>query len=137
MTKLTLENLVDVENAATGLLDPAKIRRVVLDALVDTGATTLVIPADAAAALGVREVRRKAALLADGTVVDWAVVAGLRIEIVGRDMTCDALVAPAGTTALIGQIPLEALDLIVDPKSQEARPNPAHPDGPIYVLRAS
>lgn len=137
MTKLTLENMFDAENARNGLLDERKVRRVVLDALVDTGATTLVIPAEAAAALGLREVRRKAAILADGSVVDWAVVAGLNVEIVGRAMTCDALVAPAGTTALIGQIPLEALDLIVDPKSQEARPNPAHPDGPMYVLLAS
>ncbi len=43
-------------------------------------------------------------------------VTGVRLEILGRDMTCDALVLPEGTQALIGQIPLEALDLIVDPK---------------------
>ncbi len=137
MTKLILENSGDTAMVARGLLEPSKVRRLSLNALVDTGATTLVIPADAAAELGLRELQRKQAILADGSLVDWAVVGDLSIEIAGRSMTCDALVAPAGTTALIGQIPLEALDLIVDPKSQEARPNPAHPDGPMYVLLAS
>ena len=53
-------------------------------------------------------------------------------------MSCDALAAPEGTTPLIGQIPLEALDLVVDPRSRELRTNPAHPDGPLmYALRAA
>lgn len=48
-------------------------------------------------------------------------------------MTCDALVLPAGATALIGQIPLEGLDLIVDPKSREVRVNPLSPDMPLWT----
>jgi hypothetical protein len=51
-------------------------------------------------------------------------------------MTCDALVEAAGTTPLIGQIPLEALDLIVDPKNREVRVNPASPDMPLLDLLA-
>jgi hypothetical protein len=38
---------------------------------------------------------------------------------------------PAGSTPLVGQIPLEELDLIVDSKRQSLRPNPEHPDGPV------
>ena len=45
----------------------------------------------------------------------------LRIEILGRQMLCDAFVTPTGSTPLIGQIPLEMLDLIVDPGSREVR----------------
>jgi hypothetical protein len=41
---------------------------------------------------------------------------------------------PAGASALIGQIPLEGLDLVVDPKSQECRVNPASPDIPLLDL---
>jgi len=40
-------------------------------------------------------------------------------------------VMPAGSAPLVGQIPLEELDLIVDPRGQELRPNPEHPDGPV------
>ena len=39
---------------------------------------------------------------------------------------------------LIGQIPLEELDLLVDPKSHELRVNPASPDAPLIdVLSAA
>jgi hypothetical protein len=49
-------------------------------------------------------------------------------------MTCDALVMPVGATPLIGQIQLEALDLVVDAKSREAKVNPASPDIPLLDL---
>jgi hypothetical protein len=37
---------------------------------------------------------------------------------------------------LIGQIPLEELDLVVDPKSRELSVNPASPDMPLLDLMA-
>jgi hypothetical protein len=49
-------------------------------------------------------------------------------------MFTDALVEAAGTMPLIGQIPLEELDLLVDPKSRELRVNPASPDAPLLDL---
>ncbi len=49
------------------------------------------------------------------------IVGSLKISLLGRDMVCDALVAPVGSTALIGQLQLERLDLIVDPGSREVR----------------
>jgi hypothetical protein len=52
-------------------------------------------------------------------------------------MLTSAYVIPAGTIPLIGQIPLEELDLIVDAKRQELRPNREHPDGPIIDALAA
>jgi hypothetical protein len=52
-------------------------------------------------------------------------------------MFTSACVTPAGTTPLVGEIPLEELALIVDPKRQELRPNPEHPDGPIIDALAA
>jgi len=65
-------------------------------------------------------------------------VGGIKLTILGRDMFTDALVAAAGTTPLIGQIPLEELDLLVDPKSRELRVNPSSPDAPLLdALKAA
>jgi predicted aspartyl protease len=76
--------------------------------------------------------------LANGAVIDMTYMTSLHISILGREMSCDALASPEGMTPLIGQIPLEGLDLIVDPRSQEVRTNPAHPDGPLFfALRAA
>ena len=135
MNRIKLVNGLDFENAALGLLSPEKVRTAEIEALVDTGATELAIPADAARALGLREAGTRLARLADGRVVALPRVMGVRLEILGRDMTCDALVLPEGPTALVGQIPLEALDLIVDPRSRELRVNPASPAAPLLDLR--
>jgi hypothetical protein len=56
------------------------------------------------------------------------------IEILGRETVTNALVEAAGTTPLLGQIPLEELDLLVDPKSRQLRVNPASPDAPMLDI---
>ena len=89
------------------------MRTLTVEALVDTGAVTMVIPEDVARALGLSVLQMRTVTLADGTTREIAKVGGLRIEILGRQMLCDAYVTPAGSTPLIGQIPLEDLDLIV------------------------
>ncbi len=134
MTKVILENAADRSNAENGLIRPDQVRRVELEALVDTGATMMVLPADVVAALGLTVRTYRPARLADGSLCDVGRVTGMWIEILGRDMTGDALVVPPGNQALIGQVQLEVLDLIVDARSQEARVNPAHPDVPILDM---
>jgi clan AA aspartic protease len=134
MTKLKLTNTADRVRARDGRLDPGLVRALEVDALVDTGATMLVLPADVVAALGLPELRSVEAVLADGGIRLVPVVADLAIEILGREMTCDALVMPPGSTPLIGQIPLEGLDLVVNPKSRELTVNPASPDVPRLDL---
>jgi clan AA aspartic protease len=138
MTRIKLTNSVDLRYAEDGAIPPEAVRQVELEALVDTGATTLAIPADAVAALGLREFARRKVRLASGAVEELPVIMDFAVEIAGRTTTCEAFVLPAGATALIGQIPLEALDLIVDPKSREVMVNPASPDMPLLdLLRAS
>ena len=134
MTKLKLANGTDVDLAARGLLQPEDVRRFEVDALVDTGATGLVIPADVAEKLGLREIDRLEVKLADGSKREVPIMGALSIEIVGRGMLCDAFVMPAGSMPLIGQIQLERLDLVVDPKSRDVVVNPASPDGPLLDL---
>jgi clan AA aspartic protease len=134
MTRVKIANSADVENVGRGLMTPNEVRRVELEALVDTGATMLALPENivrelGAPSLGIRKVRD-----ARGIVIEVEWVGNLRVEILGREMTTDALVLPAGATPLIGQIPLEALDLVVDPKSRELRVNPESPDVPLLDL---
>ena len=134
MTKLKLANNGDEELVARGLMRPEEVRRIEVDALVDTGATGLAIPADLAEKLGLRELRRVEVKLADGSKLVVPVMTTLSIEIVGRGMVCDAFVLPVGSTPLIGQIQLEMLDLVVDPKSRDVTVNPASPDVPLLDL---
>jgi clan AA aspartic protease len=137
MAKIKLTNLGDQSNARRGLLQPDQVRTLEMEGLVDTGATTLVIPMEVAEALGLPEVGRRPVRLADGTVRDFPQVSELHIEILGRGMACDAIAMP-GKTLLIGQIPLEMLDLVVDPKSRDLAVNPESPDVPMLdAMRAA
>jgi clan AA aspartic protease len=138
MTKIKLTNPFDGERAREGLLPPEQVRTVEVEALVDTGATTLVLPAEVCRGLGLREAGRRKVRYANGVVAELPWVRGVWIEILGREMTSDALVEAEGTTPLIGQIPLEGLDLIVNPKTRDLEVNPASPDAPLLdLLRAS
>src|SRR5204862_203681 len=83
-----------------------------------TGATMLVLPSDVVAALGVPFQGMRRVRYASGAFGERAWVGNLEIEILGRKTICTAIVEKAGTTPLIGQIPLEELDLLVDPKSR-------------------
>lgn len=49
-------------------------------------------------------------------------------------MNVDVLSVPVGALALLGQIPLEGLDFVVDPRSQRLAPNPAAPDPAMALV---
>ena len=135
MTKVELVNTTDLEDLRRGFISADAVRKVTVDALVDTGAVTMVIPEDVAQALGLSVIQVHTVTLADGSKRDLPTV-GLRIEILGRQMPCAAYVTPAGTTPLIGQIPLEYLDLVVDPNTREVRV--FSEDGPrAFLLRVA
>ena len=132
--KVRLTNDADAENCRRGMIPSEEVREAEIEALVDTGATMLVLPGSVVATLGLPERGRRKVRYADGRVAEVGWVGGIRLEILGREMTCDALVEPHAGLALIGQLQLEELDLIVDPKSRELRVNPASPDLPLLDL---
>jgi clan AA aspartic protease len=134
MAKIKLSNNTDLSKAREGLIESGAVRTAEIEGLADTGATMLVLPADVVARLGLVPDGDRTVKYANGQLAKVPRVTGVRIEILGRDMTCDALVEPAGTIALIGQIPLEGLDLVVDPKSHDVTVNPASPDSPLMDL---
>jgi predicted aspartyl protease len=122
----TIENLEDLFNAEKGLLPQEQVRRVeVTDALVDTGVTGLLIPKRMIAALGLRALRTRQARGLGGPLL-VPMYRAVRLTIQGRDCVIDVGEIGDEFPVLIGQIPLEALDWIVDPKGQRLIGNPEH-----------
>jgi hypothetical protein len=58
----------------------------------------------------------------------------VRLTIQGRQCTMDVLEVPDTVPVLIGQIPLEHLDLVVDLRSRSLIGNPAHGGEHMYEL---
>jgi clan AA aspartic protease len=134
METIKLTNDYDLTSAEAGALDPSKVRTAEIEALIDTGATMLKLPADVVERLGVPARGTRRVRYADSRIEEIPRVVGIKIEIRGRDAVVSALVGPVGSTPLVGQIPLEEMDFVVDPKSRELRPNPASPDAPLLDL---
>lgn len=136
MEKIKLTNSYDEDKVESGYWGPEQVRSVEIEALVDTGATMLILPADVVDRLGLKEQGRRTVVYANGAKGEIPWIGGVRLTVLGREMIASALVTPAGTTALLGQIPLEELDLIVDPKSRALQVNPRSPDAPLLDLLA-
>jgi predicted aspartyl protease len=80
-----IENLEDLFDADKGLISPDTVRAVeVPDALVDTGATGLLLPKSMIAKLGLRPLRKRQAPGLGGTV-EMATYRAVRLTIQGRD----------------------------------------------------
>jgi predicted aspartyl protease len=134
LTEATIENLEDLWAAKRGLLPPDQVRRVVVtDALVDTGATLLSMPTRLISQLGLtrKYEKRVTSSIGDANV---AVYGTVRLTIQGRDCPMDVTEVPDQVPVLIGQIPLEYLDLVVDPRSRRLIGNPAHGGEQMFEL---
>ena len=126
LVQARVENVVDVYAAAQGQMSPANVRAVeVSDALVDTGATGLSMPASLLAPLGLTYLRSRMARTSAGEV-QVRVFGTARLTVQGRDCPTDVTELPDGCPILIGQIPLEAMDFVVDLGKHALVGNPAH-----------
>jgi clan AA aspartic protease len=115
---ITLKNVSDEIRFEDGLIPEKNIRSVDVKALVDTGAVSIVINEDICQKLGLRIEGMRFATLAGGGKVNCKITEGVRICWKERDAICQAVVLPEGET-LLGVIPLEFMDLIVDPVAEQ------------------
>lgn len=125
-TEARVENLKDLWDSDRGMIPDEKVRRVELtDALVDTGAATLTIPTRLVQALGLGKTREKKVLSIGGTGT-IGIYEAVRLTIQGRDCVVEVMEGPDDISPLIGQVPLEMLDLVVDLQGRRLTGNPAH-----------
>jgi predicted aspartyl protease len=121
-----IENLADQFLVEKGFLAPEQVRHVeVSDALVDTGATILSMPGRLIKQLGLRPVRTRQARTSAGPAT-VQIYGTARLTIQERDCVTDVSELPDDCPVLIGQVPLELLDFVVDPNGQRLIGNPAH-----------
>jgi clan AA aspartic protease len=115
---ITLRNTSDEIRFKNGLISDKEIRSVEVRALVDTGAVSIVINEDICQKLGLQIEGMRFATLAGGGKVNCKITEGVRICWKDRDAICQAVVLPE-SEPLLGVIPLEFMDLIVDPVAEQ------------------
>jgi len=134
LTEATIENLEDLYAAERGRLPVDRVRRATVpDALVDTGATLLSLPTRLIRQMGLTERGTKRVTSSSGQT-EAAMYDAVRLTIQGRTCTMDVIEVPDDVPVLIGQIPLEHLDLVVDLRSRTLIGNPAHGGEHVYEM---
>jgi predicted aspartyl protease len=101
-----------------GLIKKSEVRETTVQVVADTGAETLVINETVRAALGLRITGPAEAWLADGRNHGCQVTEPVDVQWKDRVMTCRPWLIADAPEVLLGAIPLEDLDLIVDPVDQ-------------------
>jgi predicted aspartyl protease len=117
-----VENYLDFVQASTRRNGrrARRVRAVVIpDALVDTGTTRLCLPARYIRQLGLRAYPGRLSAQTASGHVKRRLFGGALLTIQGRTEQCSVVEVPDSVPALIGVMPLEALDFIVDPTQEK------------------
>ena len=117
--EITLKNAYEEGKALEGLIKAEDVRTATVTAIVDTGAMSLVITEDLRQKLGLSIRGEKPVLIANGQRVLSKLTEGVEVHWKNRITTVRAVVIPGAAAVLLGAIPLEDMDLIVNPVTQE------------------
>jgi predicted aspartyl protease len=121
-----IENLGDLILAERRFLQSDQVRWIQIDdAPVDTGATILSLPTRLITALGLTPIRTRKPATSAGAV-SVQIYGTVRVTIQDRDCVTDVSEVPDDCPVLIGQIPLEQLDFVIDMTGRRLIGNPAH-----------
>lgn len=110
-----------------GYLKDEEVRRTTVSALVDSGAYMLAVNEHLKAQLGLPVLDKQEAELADGSHVMLEIVGPVDVRFANRATTVRAMVLPGDAEILLGSIPMEDMDVLIDPKRQQLIVNPENP----------
>ena len=114
VASIELENAADRGIVSQGLRDESTVRRTTVEGVVDTSAVMLMLSENVVGRLGLERQREVAVTYADERKETRPVAGPLTIRIGNRFMNTDCIVGPPLSEPLIGQIVLEALDLVAN-----------------------
>jgi len=117
--ELTLRNEWDVGQAANGFIKEDEIRTITVTAIVDTGSYSLMIDEQTAKKLGLGITGEQRIRIANGERVVCPVTTPVEINWKDRQSVMRVITVPGLPQILLGLLPLEEMDLIVNPNKHE------------------
>jgi clan AA aspartic protease len=118
-TEITLVNVGDQSAADRGFIPQDQVRKITVNALVDTGAWTLVINEGIRQKLGLNVKKISETTVAGGAKIPSRITEYVEILWKDRNTSCEAVVLSDEDEVLLGAYPLEGMDLMVHPQRQE------------------
>lgn len=133
--EIDLTNELDIALNEGGILPETDIRHVRIRALVDSGAYDLVINEEIKERLGLRVLGTRRVKTADERILELDMVGPVEVRFENRATTVRAAVVPGISEVLLGAIPMEGLDVVVDPVREKLLANPESPDMPMSYMK--
>lgn len=121
---------VALSNPRNRSLAPLAVR-----ALVDPGAVNLCIPSHVALQLELEELERREVTTADGKSTLMPYVGPIQVRFENRSCFVGAFVL--GNDVLLGSIPLEDMDLVLNPRLEKVTVNPESPNIPSALVMSA
>ena len=125
--EIELTSVDDIVLHRRGFLEKDKIKKVKVNSLIDSGSFMLMINDNVRHQLDLPFIEKQFSTLADETEIEVEIVGPVEVRFENRRTTCDAVVLPHSTEVLLGSIPMEDMDVLIDPKQQKLVVNPKHP----------
>jgi len=120
-TKLVIINNIDEICFENGILTADKVRKLVIDdVLIDTGATTLALPAKYIAQLGLKSMKSVAVSTASG-ISERKIYQNVTVKLLERQTICECIELPDDAMPLLGVIPLESMGVELDLQRQKLK----------------
>ena len=132
---VVLENTGDRDHFERGYGQESDIRRTSVEAIVDTGAVMTFLPQNVVERLGIRNRGTATVTYADERKEERPIAGPVTLHVCNRFMNTDCVVGPPLSEPLVGQIVLEALDLIADCTNRTLTPRPESPDYPLIKVK--
>lgn len=124
---IELVNTGDLEMVRRYMMDKDEVKHMYVNMLVDSGAYNLCINETIQSQLQLPFIEKRTAQLANGHIEEYNMVGPVEVKFKNRSTTCRALVLTGDSEPLLGAIPMEDMDVIIHPLSQELLVNPEHP----------
>jgi clan AA aspartic protease len=110
-----------------GFVKEDQIKKMKVNALVDTGAYMLVINEHIKEQLDLSFIEEQVFRLVDESELRAEIVGPVEVRFENRSTTVRAAVLTGDVEVLLGSIPMEDLDVVIDPKQQRLIVNPESP----------
>ena len=106
-----------------------ELEEVDANALVDSGAAELCVSKLVALQLKLEPIEQRIVTYADGRKESVDYVGPVRVEVFGRNAFVGAMVV-SRDQVLLGALPMQSMDVLIDPARHQLIPNPAYPNIP-------
>ncbi len=100
--------------------------------MVDTGSNFLCIPEHLAIQLNLNTLEEREVVIADGSKKKCNYVGPIKVNFENRQCFVGALVL--GNTTLLGAIPIEDMDLVIQPSLLKISVNPENPNMAVGIV---